>query len=88
MALKNWVYAYTHKGYPWFIAMQGAGNLVVYDSEGNGYWASNTAGNPGAWVTAQSDGNVVIYNAKSEWIWQTETAGGTKITLLDQEYRT
>jgi phosphatidylserine/phosphatidylglycerophosphate/cardiolipin synthase-like enzyme len=69
---------YKHKGYTWYIAMQGDGNLVVYDSKGKWYWASHTVGNPGAWVRAESDGNVVIYNAKSEWIWQTGTAGGQK----------
>jgi len=41
--------------------MQPDGNLVVYSDKGEAMWASDTAGNPGAFVNFQDDGNFVIY---------------------------
>ena len=62
-----------HTIYPWFVTMQGDGNLVLYDSEGQAYWASRTNGNPGSLVIAQNDGNLVIYNSDGHAIWATNT---------------
>jgi hypothetical protein len=38
-------------------------------------WASNTAGNAGAYLEVQNDGNVVIYSASGAALWSTGTAG-------------
>ena len=43
------------------LTMQSDGNLVVYSTQGEAMWASDTAGNPGAFVNFQDDGNFVIY---------------------------
>lgn len=52
-----------------FVAMQGDGNLVVYDSAGVARWNSATHGNSGAFLRVQDDGNVVIYNSGGAPIW-------------------
>ena len=43
--------------------MQTDGNLVLYDTSNQPRWASNTSGNPGAFLWMQNDGNAVIYRA-------------------------
>ena len=45
--------------------MQTDGNLVLYDTSGQPHWASNTQGNPGAFLNVQDDGNLVVYRAGS-----------------------
>jgi len=60
---------------PGVVAMQGDGNLVVYDSNGTPVWASRTDGHPDAQLFVQSDGNVVIYENGGRAIWSTNTAG-------------
>jgi hypothetical protein len=61
---------------PGFLAMQGNGNLVLYDASGNPTPLSNTAGNPGAFLVVQGDGNLVIYSDyRNEALWATDTAG-------------
>jgi cell wall-associated NlpC family hydrolase len=56
--------------------MQGDGNLVLYAEPGHlPIWASNTAGQPGAWAVMQGDGNLVVYTAASRAIWNSGTAG-------------
>ena len=50
--------------------MQTDGNLVLHDSSGKPHWASQTSGNPGAFLNVQNDGNLVVYRAGST----TETA--------------
>ncbi|MGK5674309.1 LamG-like jellyroll fold domain-containing protein [Micromonospora sp. URMC 106] len=56
------------------LIMQGDGNLVQYD-KGVAVWASNTQGNPGAFVQMQTDGNLVIYRADGAALWSTRTHG-------------
>lgn len=56
--------------------MQSDGNLVLYKN-GPAVWASNTAGNPGAWLAMQSDGNLVIYSAAGPALWYTRTDGNS-----------
>lgn len=51
----------THGTSAGFTAMQGDGNLVIYDAASNPVWSSSTHGNPGAFLVVQSDGNLVIY---------------------------
>jgi hypothetical protein len=53
-------------------AMQGDGNLVLYDAQQHPMWASGTNGHPGAFLTVQDDGNVVIYTG-TKAIWATNT---------------
>ena len=55
--------------------MQGDGNFVLYTSSGTPVWASNTAGNSGAYLQVQNDGNVVVYSASGAVLWSTGTAG-------------
>jgi surface antigen len=55
--------------------MQGDGNLVLY-REGVARWASNTAGNPGAYAAMQGDGNFVVYTPEGSPIWDSHTGGG------------
>jgi hypothetical protein len=58
------------------LAMQSDGNLVLYNNFGRAIWASNTAGNPGAYLAMQaSDGNLVIYGASGTPLWASGTAG-------------
>lgn len=47
------------------LIMQTDGNLVLYDTSGQPHWASQTEGNPGAYLIMQTDGNAVIYRAGS-----------------------
>ena len=60
------------------LAMQGDGNLVLYDTEGNPSWASNTWGANGPVVLrAQDDGNLVLYGGgqtdESHALWDSGT---------------
>ncbi|GAA0453451.1 MULTISPECIES: hypothetical protein [Streptomyces] len=57
-----------------YAVMQNDGNLVVYTSDQQPVWASETHGNPGAELVVQDDGNVVIYH-EGKAIWHTNTAG-------------
>jgi len=43
---------------------------VLYSTDGQPHWASNTSNNPGAFLDVQDDGNLVVYRAGS----QSETA--------------
>jgi hypothetical protein len=61
------------------LIMQTDGNLVLYDTSGQPHWASQTEGNPGAYLNMQDDGNAVIYRAGStgqtgnDALWATNT---------------
>ncbi len=58
------------------LAMQADGNLTIYDVEGKCIWASDTIGNPGAYLVAQDDGNLIICSADQRRVlWQTKTSG-------------
>jgi hypothetical protein len=52
--------------------MQTDGNLVLYGYSHEPVWASNTQGNPGAFLAVQDDGNVVIYRPVIP-VWATGT---------------
>ncbi len=57
--------------------MQPDGNCVVYDLNKPGdaaVWASNTAGNPGAFLRLQDDGNMFITNQQGQVVWQSATS--------------
>ena len=73
----------------WKMVVQGDGNLVVYQSEGNiPIWASNTGGQ-GAYpfkLAVQSDGNVVIYGTdRPTWATNTNGVGTGPYTLVMQD---
>jgi hypothetical protein len=71
-----------------FLAMQGDGNLVLYQN-GTALWDSNTAGQScGAnqcRAVFQTDGNFVVYNGSTA-LWNSGTAGnaGAQLVLTDQ----
>lgn len=55
---------------PYQLWMQGDGNFVAYASGGRPIWASQTAGNPGAYAVLQAgDGNLVVYSASGRPLW-------------------
>jgi hypothetical protein len=56
-------------GNPGEVAMQGDGNLVVYNAAGQPVWSSGTASHPGAWLAVQSDSNLVLYDPYGYPIW-------------------
>ena len=64
-----------------YTAMQGDGNLVVYNSNGVALWQSNTGGHPsGDYVLVlQNDGNLVIFNPSGSPIWSN---GGIQTELV------
>lgn len=71
------------------LAMQGDGNLVIYEAGHSGdpsykLWASDTSGNPGAHDVMQSDGNYVILNKDGNPIWASGTAGNPGAHTLMQ----
>jgi pimeloyl-ACP methyl ester carboxylesterase len=55
-----------------FVAMQGDGNLVVYNRSSNPVWSSDTF-RDGSWLVVQNDGNVVIYSPGGGAVWSTDT---------------
>jgi len=55
------------------LAMQADGNLVLYSPDGTPRWATNTEGNPGAWLVLQDDGNLVIYVGSGPALWASHT---------------
>ncbi|HEY2370323.1 MAG TPA: lectin, partial [Polyangiaceae bacterium] len=56
------------------LAMQGDGNLVLYDAASKPVWASNTSGHVGATLAVQNDGNLVVYQAGTP-LWASNTSG-------------
>ncbi len=56
---------------------------MLYDTSNQARWASNTPGNPGAFLNMQDDGNVVVYRAGStsqtanNALWATNTVDHT-----------
>lgn len=60
--------------YPYELAMQPDGNLVVYNrSSHKACWNSGTNGNPGASVSMQADGNLVVYSKAGKALFNTGT---------------
>jgi hypothetical protein len=49
--------------------MQADGNFVLYNNLGIAIWATNTSGNPGAYLRLQSTGELNIYSAANQPIW-------------------
>lgn len=55
------------------LAMQGDGNVVVYNSAGVAVFSTATAGHPGAVLVMQDDGNLVVY-AESTALWASKSS--------------
>jgi len=53
--------------------MQGDGNFVCYDANGQAYWATGTWGHPGSYVLLQDDGNLVVYGPNGGPLWASNT---------------
>lgn len=65
------------------MAMQGDGNLVVYDAAGRPMWATGTSVF-GSSLVMQSDGNLVMYDPRNAPIWATATsAPGSTLRMQD-----
>ncbi len=66
------------------LAMQGDGNLVIYDTTGKAVWNSGTGDptNQGASLFMQGDGNLVIYRPNGQAIWSSGTGGNAGAYLV------
>jgi hypothetical protein len=49
--------------------MQRDGNFVLSDLDGRPVWSTDTAGNPGAFLSVEDDGEVVIVAADGRRLW-------------------
>jgi hypothetical protein len=68
------------------LTMQGDGNLVLVDHvSGQSYWASNTAGHPGAFFSVQKGGNLLVQNADGAVQWASWTQGHAADYLVIQD---
>jgi len=50
--------------------MQADGNFVVYNTDGQALWSTNTQNNPGSFLSLQGDGNMVVYSPSAVWTRQ------------------
>jgi murein DD-endopeptidase MepM/ murein hydrolase activator NlpD len=69
------------------IWMQSDGNLVLYYKYGTLWvtkWASNTAGNPGAFTIMQSVGNLVVYDRAWHPLWASSSVASQASNLVLQ----
>ncbi|MBT2502474.1 peptidoglycan DD-metalloendopeptidase family protein [Curtobacterium sp. ISL-83] len=48
--------------------------VLVQVVDGKQVWATNTAGNPGAYAAVQTDGNLVVYTAAKKPLWASHTS--------------
>ncbi|HEX8581258.1 MAG TPA: CHAP domain-containing protein, partial [Acidimicrobiales bacterium] len=65
-------------------AMQGDGNLVLYNTSSRPLWATGTAGSAGAWAVMQGDGNLVVYSASGAPLWSSATgSAGSSFVVQD-----
>jgi hypothetical protein len=62
--------------------MQEDGNFVLYDSNNNPVWASNTGDNPGAILRMRDDGNLVVVHPNIGILWES----GTSLNLEDPAF--
>lgn len=49
--------------------MQGDGNFVIYDPDGNDLWSTGTQGNPGAYAVVLESGNFTILSPEGWVLW-------------------
>lgn len=68
------------------LALQGDGNLVLYDEvEKKPLWANNTPGISPKEMAMQGDGNVVLYDSDGKPRWSTGTVNNANAYLLVQD---
>lgn len=58
-----------------YLAMQGDGNLVLYNTAGAAIWNSGTEGNGPSFLNMQDDGNLVLYTNSIHATWSSNTHG-------------
>ena len=58
--------------------VQQDGNVVLYQGD-KALFATDTDGNPGAYLRLQSDGNLVLYSSNGNPLWATNTEGGRRV---------
>ncbi len=71
---------------PYHLYMQGDGNLVEYNTDGQPLWDSQTAGHPGAYAVLQAgDGNLVVYPSSGSYLWSAfvPNSPGDRLCLQD-----
>ena len=67
------------------LAMQGDGNLVLYNAAGTALWSSGTAGMGSSHLVMQDDGNLVVYRDSDGGVtWNAGTSGLGPSTLVVQ----
>jgi hypothetical protein len=67
------------------LVMQSDGNLVLYRSDGQSIWASQTNGRPASHLIMQNDGHLVIYGKDGKATWGTHTNGRNGAYLFVQD---
>jgi hypothetical protein len=60
------------------LAMQGDGNLVLYNGTGGAVWSSNTWGHPGAYLAIPDTGGLVIVDTDGSQLWATTAQSNYK----------
>lgn len=80
---KNWKEFFQYKVGGAILKVQGDGNMVAYDLNGNAVWSTGTngRGGKGTFLILQSDGNLVLYNGtwlgtSGDALWATGTCKG------------
>jgi hypothetical protein len=66
------------------LAMQGDGNLVIYNPAGVAIWSTGTYSHPGSSLSFQYNGNLVLYNRAGTPLWETMTDGQPAAALFMQ----
>jgi hypothetical protein len=67
------------------LVLQGDGNLVAYDSQGNGIWDSSTVGSGAIECVMRSDGNLLLRDRNGRVVWATNTDGYNNAKLVIQD---
>jgi hypothetical protein len=69
------------------LSLQSDGNLVLYESDSQPVWATETDGQDVSRATMQSDGNLVLYSSGGDAVWASGTEGNEGAYLLLQDDR-
>ena len=75
---------------PYILRMQSDNNLVVYDTNDQARWSSNTrtdhASANNGFVQMQDDGNLVVYRGDGIPLWKSGTFGGKSSNKMGTGY--
>jgi len=69
---------------PYYLTLQGDGNVVLYNSGQVPLWATNTFGRPATHLYFQPDGNLVLYNG-SQPLWASNTDGRGGVLVIQND---